>query len=183
MHMALKARRWTRADLYELPEDGNRYEVIDGALYIVAAPSPAHERIRMVFAERLRPFVEAHQLGDVYGGRQAFEPGDDLVEPDLLVTVTPRPLPERWDGFPVPTLVVEVLSPSTARHDRTVKREFYLRSAVSEYWIADGEGRSIEVVTPAGALTVTDRLTWKPPGCSASLEIDLRQLFAEALGE
>lgn len=182
MHMALKARRWTRADLYDLPEDGNRYEVIDGALYIVAPPTPRHEQIRATLAELLRPFVTKHHLGDVREGRPAFAPNDDLVEPDLIVSRTPRPIPDRWEEMPLPVLVVEILSPSTERHDRVVKRDFYRRSQVPEYWIVDGEARSITVVTPATERTVTDRLTWNPPERTDALEIDLPALFIEALG-
>jgi Uma2 family endonuclease len=182
MHMALKAHRWTRADIYDLPEDGNRYEVIDGALYVVAPPSPGHDRIRSVLSELLRPFVKLHGLGDVYDGRPAFAPHDDLVEPDLIVTKTPWPLPERWETFPVPLLVVEVLSPSTARHDRIVKRDFYRRAQVPGYWIVDGKNRAVTVVTPRTERVVRRQLTWAPRDCPASLDIDLPGLFAEALG-
>ena len=183
MHMALKARRWTRADLYEMPEDGKRYEVIDGVLYLMAPPTPRHEQIRAALADRLRPFVKEHHLGDVREGRPAFAPNDDLVEPDLLVSTTPRPVPDRWEKMPLPVLVVEVLSPSTARHDRVVKRNFYRRSQVPEYWIVAGAARSVTVVTPKTEQIVTDRLIWTPPGCPAPLEIDLPRLFTEALGE
>jgi len=183
MHMALSARRWTRADLERLPEDGNSYEVVDGELFVVATPSIRHERIKRGLAKRLGLFVEQQEVGDLYDGRPCFVEGDNQVEPDLLVSTTPLPLPEKWDDMPRPSLVVEVLSPSTARHDRVVKRDLYRRAGIVEYWIVDGESRSVEVVTPTTEQTIADRLRWKPAGCAASLEIDLLVLFAEAFGE
>jgi Uma2 family endonuclease len=182
MHMALKAHRWTRADLDRLPDDGNRYEVVDGALFVVPPPSIRHERIHLVLAKRLRPFVEANDLGDVYNGRTCVVLGENQVEPDLIVSKTPLPVPDKWDFMPAPLLVVEVLSGSTSRHDRIEKRRLY-RAQVPEYWIIDGRARSIEVVTRGQERTTTDLLVWKPHGCASSLEIDLAALFAEAVGD
>jgi Uma2 family endonuclease len=183
MHMALTSKRWTRADLDRLPEDGNRYELVDGELFVVAPPSLRHERILKSIGRRLDPFVRLHALGDVYDGNPCFARGEDQVEPDLIITTTPFPLPDKWDDMPVPSLVVEVLSTSTARHDRVTKRGLYLRSGIPEYWVVDGKARAVHVVKQTIEYTTADRLIWTPPGCAESLELDLRGIFAEALGD
>ena len=183
MHMALKAHRWTRADLERLPEDGNRYELVDGELLVMAAPSVRHERIIKALARRLRPFVEGNDLGDVYDSRPCFALDENQVEPDLIVTATPFPLPDKWDDMPRPKLVIEVLSESTTRHDRVVKRGLYARAGIDAYWIVDGAARSIEVIEGTATHTFQHLLRWAPEGRDAVLEIDIPALFTEAFGE
>ena len=81
-------------------------------------------------------------------------------------------------------LAVEVLSPSTARGDRTVKRQFFQRHHVPEYWIVDNSARLVDRWRPGDerAESVTDVLTWQPVPGIEPLTIDLRELFDEALG-
>lgn len=83
-----------------------------------------------------------------------------------------------------PLLFVEILSPSTARHDRVVKRARYQRYGV-EYWIFDADARLVERWTPDAARPeiLSDALTWQPAGAPVALTIDLPTLFAQALSE
>src|SRR6476620_6405815 len=100
MHMALSTRRWTRADLDQMPDDGNRYEIIDGELFVSPAPSYRHERLHVFFAERLRPYVSEHRLGIVLDGKPAVIFGENQVEPDLIVSPDVFPIPEKWEDVP-----------------------------------------------------------------------------------
>lgn len=107
---------------------------------------------------------------------------DSQVEPDIVVRARTIPPPERWDDAPLPILVVEVISESTRRNDRIKKRRFYLDSGVPEYWVVDGDARSVRVVTPSGERTEARSLLWEPREATEALELDLVRLFAESVG-
>lgn len=182
MQMALRTRRWSRADLDTLPDDGNRYEVIDGALIVTPPPSPAHASILESLGNVLRPYVAAHKLGVVFESRVGVVLGDSQTEPDLIVCERPVPLPGKWEQMPKPSLIVEVLSPGSARRDQIEKRALYRRERVDEYWLIDGVDRSVRVVTPEAERVERHALRWQPRGIDSALEIDLKRLFADALG-
>jgi Uma2 family endonuclease len=107
---------------------------------------------------------------------------DSEVEPDLMVLPPVKaPFPE-WEDAPRPLLVVEVLSESTNRRDRIAKRGLYLEARIAEYWMADGDKRSITVVRPDQPdAVVADRLVWSPQGAPEPLELDVTAVFREAL--
>ncbi|MBC8087299.1 MAG: Uma2 family endonuclease, partial [Phycisphaerae bacterium] len=108
--MAQAAGAWTLADLYRLPDYGNKYEVIDWELFVTPAPSPVHEVLATALHELLQPYVHQEQLGRVYMAKSVIQTKKSQVEPDLMVRKTPRPIPEKWPEMPTPILVVEVLS-------------------------------------------------------------------------
>src|SRR5262249_41133212 len=86
MHaMALKTKRWTLAEVHSLPDDGNKYELIDGELFVTPAPAPIHERIleRLTFV--LDPYVRANGLGAVYHPRSVVQFRRSEAEPDLMI--------------------------------------------------------------------------------------------------
>src|SRR5688500_11271223 len=116
--------RWTYEEFARLPDDGNRYEVIAGELYVSPSPRPSHQLILTPLIMRLHPFVEQFGLGRVYIGPidVLFAEGDYL-EPDLVFVRRDRLgiVSDRGLEGP-PDLVVEILSPSTAKRDRTIKR-------------------------------------------------------------
>jgi Uma2 family endonuclease len=180
--MALKTHRWTRADLDRLPDDGNRYEVVDGDLLVSPAPRPAHERIIYSLRRLLEAFCDRENIARVYDGRPAFVADDSEVLPDIVVRQTILPPPERWEHEPMPLLVVEVISESTRRTDQIKKRAFYLESGVPEYWVVDSETRTILVVSANGDRIERETVRWQPREASAPLDFDLRALFDEALG-
>ncbi len=122
---------------------------------------------------------------DVYFAPLAilFSPRREL-QPDLLVV--PRLEGQRIrDERDLVRLVlaVEVLSPSTARHDRVTKRRVYQEQGVAEYWVVDTEARLVERWCPGDARPeiLTKVLSWTPPGGETALQIDLETLFREAL--
>jgi len=128
---------WDRARWETLPDDGNRYEVIDGVLYMTPAPSYFHQWIIRQIARVLFQFVDDPGLGlTAWAPIGLFMPGCEPVQPDLVV-VRMSDLDiihdRRING--VPALIVEVLSPSNADQDTKVKRGAYARAGVPEYWI------------------------------------------------
>ena len=177
MHMALKTRRWTRADLDRMPEDGNTYEVIRGELFVTPPPGYPHQEVASRLNKLLVPYLLRHDLGDVHFPRSVvvFEGGQ--AEPDLMV-LPPATKIDRWERMPAPLLVVEILSRTTARRDRIAKRSYYLDAGVAQYWIVDREARSITIVRrDRSDEVVTDRLRWEPIAGIEALAIELSKVF------
>ena len=170
---------WTLEELHSLPDDGNKYELLHGELFVTPAPTLDHDTIIARLHALLVPFVTARGLGLVYSN-SAIQKSESELLPDLLVR-QPAPPKTEWKSAPVPILVVEVLSPATRRRDREYKRPFYLEEVrVPEYWIVDGDTRSISVMrVGVPSITTQDRLTWSQPGVDAKLEIDLVEVFGE----
>src|SRR4051812_131621 len=126
MSMPMLEQQWTVADLQDLPDDGNRYEVIDGELLVTPAPSLDHQRAILGLSDLLRACLNPRRLGEVI-----ISPADVVfsarrgVQPDLFVIPLLVPRPKRVEpGMPL-LLAVEVLSPSTGRADRVKKRRLY----------------------------------------------------------
>ena len=187
MGMADVAKVWTRAGVLALPDDGNRYELVDGELLVSPSPRPSHQLAIAAFNRRIDRYVIDHRIGTVI-----WAPADlDLesgqrVQPDLFVVRTRSGQPLRqWAEAGIPRLAVEVLSPSTAHSDRITKRRRYQRSGVPVYWIVDLDARLVEVWTPTDAspLVVDDALRWQPDPATAALVIDLVACFSEILGD
>ena len=187
MRMPDTARRWTREEVLALPDDGNRYELLDGELLVTPSPSVTHQRAVWALYKRMYPFVDRHGLGEA-----GLAPSDlDLrtgqsLQPDLFVVSASSPAraPE-WSDFGIPLLVVEVLSPSTAFSDRNRKRTRYQESGVAEYWIVDTDARLVERWRPDDDRPeiLTDRLEWWPDPKLSPLVIDLPAYFREVWRE
>jgi Uma2 family endonuclease len=146
-----QAGTWRYEDLFTLPDDGKRYEIIEGELYEMPAPNLAHATTIMNLIALLLPIVSA------LGGRlwvaplDVFFQGADPVQPDLLAILPgwQGTLPSRGPQG-APDLVVEVLSPSNRGHDRLTKRALYARAGVREYWLLDPEARTLEILALDG---------------------------------
>jgi Uma2 family endonuclease len=181
--MAYATEPWTLDQLHRLPEDGNRYELLDGELFVTPPPSPAHELLASRLRSELEPYVRTQQLGDLFGPRAVVRMAGAEVEPDLMLRPSITITSESWDKIPVPTLVVEVLSRTTSRRDLVQKRAYYRRIGVHEYWIVDGAPRTIRVVSDGGDELATGTvLRWHPVGATDELVIDVASLFRNALG-
>ena len=185
MHMHAFSRQWTADDLQDMPDDGQRYEVIDGELFVTPSPSSDHQRALKDLFLRINEYVERERIGEAL-----FSPSDitfsprRAVQPDLFVVplVEGRRL-RQFREMKHLLLAVEVLSPSSARLDRVKKRILYREEGVEEFWIVDLDARTFERSTPADArVDVLDAsLTWLPNGASKPFELDIADYFARVL--
>jgi Uma2 family endonuclease len=180
MLMATKTRRWTRADLARLPDDGNRYEVLDGELFVTPQAAYDHQRTATVIAIKLAEYLRTVPVAEVVGPGAVIWAKNEL-QPDIQVIpgnhATLRGA--KWEELPAPLLVVEVLSDSTRRRDLGKKRDAYLRLKIPTYWIVDLDERSVTVWTPdaPAPAVVTDVLRWVPSAEVEPLEIPLNSVF------
>ncbi len=183
MLMASFTEAWTLDQVHRLPDDGNRYELLDGELFVTPPPSHAHELLASRLRSILEPYVRSHQLGDLFGPRSVVRMFGAEVEPDLMLRPSSEVAAERWEDLPVPTLVAEVLSPTTAGRDQGAKRAYYQRVGVAEYWMVNGVTRTITVVRLRGdESAATTQLVWQPAGATEALVIDVAALFRGVLG-
>lgn len=176
--------RWTREMVLALPDDGNRYELFDGDLLVTPAPSGLHQLAISLLWEALLPFVRLHALGEILTSPADLHlDGEQLSQPDLFV-VPSVPADRAWASFPNSVLVVEILSPGTARFDRTVKRRRFQRSGIPEYWIVDLDARVVERWRPMDdrGEVLVELLPWHPAGSAEPLAIDLPGYFREVWG-
>jgi Uma2 family endonuclease len=145
--MVLRARvRFHADDIWDTPDDGNRYEVIDGALYVTPPPSYGHQNAAGVLHGLIWPHVQHHQLGKILFAPIGVVLDDENgVQPDLVFVSRERlHIITRRGVEGAPDLIVEVLSPRTQSRDRGVKMKRYAAAAVPHYWIVVPRTRSIE---------------------------------------
>ncbi len=183
MPAPVPAKEWTLEMLHALPDDGNRYELVDGELLVSPSPALPHQRVVGELFLVLGPWVRLHAL-EVLPAPSAitFSVRREL-QPDLFVVpfVDGARIQDPRDLVRL-VLAIEVVSPSTARHDRITKRRVYMEEGVAEYWIVDPDGRTVErwrrgEDRPEVVDTI---LSWTLPG-GPTLEIDLEAMFARAL--
>lgn len=185
MGMAEVKRRWTVQDRDALPDDGKRYEVIDGELFVTPAPALRHQAAVGTLYRAIAGYLDHEHVGYAFVAPAdvVFSP-ERGVQPDVLVM--PRVdgrRPEHFDDVRRLLLAVEVLSPSTARADRVAKRRLYRDEGVPEYWIVDLDAQTFERITPAEPRSdvLIDRIEWFPQGASAPLVIDIGAYFNAVL--
>ena len=176
------APQLTYQDYLDAPGD-DRYELLNGQLIVVGSPSIAHQDAVTNLGTPFSAFVKERDLGKVY-----FAPTDvllsdtDVVQPDLLFVSR-----ERGDIITTaniqgaPDLIVEILSPSTARYDWRDKRELYARHGVKEYWIVDPVNRMAWVMLLTdGVLKIRDTYVKGDTVTSSTLEgfsVSLDEIF------
>ena len=147
----------TYADYAALPDDGQRYEILDGELAVTPAPGRRHQQIVGELFIVLHAHVKTRGLGQVFVSPfDVILDDTSVVEPDIVYVARDRLgiVAERGvEG--APTLAIEVISPSTRARDRDAKRELYARHGVPFFWIVDPETRSIDAyVLRSGAYVV-----------------------------
>jgi len=143
---AFEPRHWTAAAVQALPDDpSHRYECVDGLLLMSPTPRTTHQSAVLLLAMALESLVRPIGLGAVFvaPSEWVLDPGT-LVQPDVsVVPLIHGHRPRTDDERGSPLLFIEVLSPSTARYDRVVKRGHYQRANI-EYWIVDLDSRLME---------------------------------------
>ena len=144
--------RWTYDDYTALPDDGRRYEIVDGVLYMMPAPGIAHQETVRWVLYYLTTHVQVPGHGKVLCAPTDVELAPNVVvQPDVIVILNHRLdiiTPTHIVGSP--DLLVEIASPSTAGYDRREKQDAYARAGVPEYWIADPAARTVEVLRLEG---------------------------------
>ncbi|MEO7966813.1 MAG: Uma2 family endonuclease [Gemmatimonadaceae bacterium] len=177
---------WTAAMVAALPDDGKRYEVLDGELVVMPAPCWNHQFVALAFWKQLDAYSKSHSLGRAIAAPADVEFSQRrLLQPDVFV------VPYTSQGAQATAfadvgrllLAVEVRSPSTARRDRGIKRRIYLEEHIDEYWIVDADAWSVERWKRGEERpeVVMQTLVWEPEAAVAPLEIDLPKLFEDAM--
>ncbi len=173
----------TYDDYVGLPNDGKRYEILDGELSVSPAPTSRHQIVSINLASMLHTFARRHRLGRIlYAPTDVILAPTTVVQPDILFVHAARStiITERGIEGP-PDLIAEILSTGTARQDRTTKAVLYARFGVAHYWIADPDARTIELYQNEGR---SYRLLAKETGAAtirsplfAGLDIQLAQVW------
>jgi len=180
MGMPDTASRYTVDEVLAFPDDGNRYELVDGELCVTPAPAQRHEIVLFRLAHHVYQYLAA-----VPGLAQAFFSRGDViwgpgeyVQPDLFV-VPSAEVTGDWRDCQTLLLAGEIVSPSSARADRVRKRELYQRRGVATYWVVDPDARVVEVWRPNDSRPeiVTDALRWRVAPEARHLVIDVPTLF------
>jgi Uma2 family endonuclease len=173
----------TIEELWALPEDGQRHELLDGVHVVTPSPTYRHQDIHGALFALLRSGLDSHR-----GFKVLSSPADlilgpqTLVQPDIFILrINPEAPPTSWQEAGVPLVAIEILSPSTASRDRGAKRRIYQQAGVAEYWVVDPDARLIERWTPTDARPeiVDEVLQWRA-GEAVSVKIRLSEVFGPA---
>ncbi|MDR0307839.1 MAG: Uma2 family endonuclease [Chitinispirillales bacterium] len=184
MPLPQREERYTYAD-YLTWDDGKRWELIGGVAYAMApAPAPGHQSVCVELARQLATFLKGKPCKlfiAPFDVRLNADDGDNtVVQPDLLVVCDRSKIDDKgYRG--VPDFIIEIISPSSTRHDRWVKNNLYKSAGVREYWIIDPNSKTMDVFLLANgeylnrAYSETDTLEVSVlPGCV----INLQEVFA-----
>ena len=151
MPLPQKDRKYTYTDYLTWPKNEN-WEIIDGIPYMQAAPSWEHQRIVAQIGRQFLNYFQGKPC-EAYlapfdvrlpDGNEADEDTESIVQPDISVICDKSKL-KGTGYFGVPTLVVEILSPSTAAFDKKIKMKRYIRASVKEVWIIDPSNKILDV--------------------------------------
>jgi Uma2 family endonuclease len=185
MGMPDALQRYTADEVLAWPNDGNRYEVVDGELLVTPSPAQKHEMVRWRLQVLLGNYLAPHQefaIGfaapaDIIWSQQEY------VQPDLLV-VPRKEVTGDWRDCRNLLLAIEVISPSSARGDRLKKRKLYQRRGVQTYWVVDPDAQLIEVWHPEDERPeiITDVARWRLMPDAPELAVKLAAIFAELPG-
>ena len=138
-------------DLAAAPNDGQRYELMAGDLYVTPAPSPFHQRVSKRLQRMLEAYFETRGLGEVFNAPvDVLLSRYDVVEPDLVVVADPGQISQRAIEGP-PLLMVEILSPSSVDMDREIKPKRYASFGIAHYWVVDIDARALDCYRLDGA--------------------------------
>jgi Uma2 family endonuclease len=179
--MGMAAPIYYTADMVRaLPEDGNRYEVVYGELLVTPAPRPWHEIVQRRILVAIATYLRRFPVGEVLGSRADISWGQDvLVSPDVFVVTLEQARTLDWSKMRDLLLVAEVLGPSSAKHDRFIKRRRYQEAGIPLYWIVDADERQVEIWTPADSFPRFEReqVVWQPSDAAEPFSLPLAELF------
>jgi Uma2 family endonuclease len=163
-----------------MPEDGNRYGVVYGELLVTPAPRLWHQVVVQRLSVALDLYLRNEPVGVVLSSPADISWGPDvLVQPDVYVATLDEIRTLTWSRVQTLLLVAEVLSPSSSRGDRILKRIRYRQAGVPLYWVVDGDEMLVEVWTPSDDFPriQRQRLVWNPSGAREPFILSLEELF------
>jgi Uma2 family endonuclease len=179
--MGMAALVYYTAELVRaMPDDGNRYEVVYGELLVTPAPRVWHQVLVHRLSVGIELYLRTEPIGLILTAPADISWGPDvLVQPDVFVVPPEEARTLTWSQVRTLLLVAEVLSPSTSRGDRFLKRVRYREAGVPVYWVVDGDERLVEVWTPSDDFPTIqrERLVWHPPGAREPFTLSLEELF------
>src|SRR5262249_10883026 len=149
MGMPITIPRYTVDEIESWPDDGNRYELLDGVLLVTPFPGPPHQLVAMRLSVTLARLIERWPDIHVVSPGAIKVPPHTELQPDVLVFRRP-PGEARWDRISDHILAVEIQSPSTKRYDQDYKRPAYLALGVAEVWRVDLDRQLVFVSRPGG---------------------------------
>jgi Uma2 family endonuclease len=178
MAMAISVPLYTVDDLDRLPDDGNRYELLDGVLLVTPAPAAVHQlvasRIQMRLSNELMVPGRAHVVGP---GVVVRRPKTQL-QPDILVYSSKYAPTTDWPKISDHWLAVEVQSRSSRVYDREFKRDAYFKLGVQQVWLVDWREKLVEVCSAIGRTRrVRDLIRWRPREAETTVVIELAEIF------
>ncbi len=186
MGMPAISNEWTVEMLDALPDDGQRYEIIDGVLYVTPGPGEEHQDIVGELFALLRDYLTGSAVGKAMVSPSDVRRGDqrrNRVQPDVFVIAKRHgkrpPYPYELHDL---LLAVEVVSPGNPLLDYQVKRDLYLREGVGEYWVINPDARNVSRWRgdddPGEVLSKI--VSWHPDGMAVPFTIDLPRFFLAA---
>lgn len=187
MGMAAIRHYWTADRVRELteksPRSWPRYELIDGELIVTPSPGVPHQDAIGRLLEFLIPYTLRHGFLRILLSPADLElEPESIAQPDIFVIPSEIKTDDslvKWKDIDRLYLAIEILSPSSMRADRILKRNLYMRTSVAEYWIVDIDSQVIERWKPEIATPeiISDMMRWLPAGADESLEFDVREFF------
>jgi len=143
----------TYEDYYNMEHDGNKYELIDGELYAMAAPSISHQEVLGNLHWKIRAFLEGHKkcrviIAPVDVRLNHKKKDDTVLQPDLIVVCDPSKTKDGKSVKGAPDFVVEIFSPSTRKRDIQMKLPRYKEAGVKEMWFIEPDTQTIFVFKP-----------------------------------
>lgn len=157
----------TYQDYVLLPDDGKRYEILDGDLYVTPSPTARHQEVSFNLALALGQYVRAQGIGKIFTAPLDVVLADDsIAQPDILFIAKERLGIVQDVVHGAPDLLIEILSPGTRERDRTLKRHLYARHGVRELWLVDPDDRTVAIFrldpsseTPPRIFTAQDTIS------------------------
>ena len=178
MAMALHVPQYTVDDLETFPDDGNRYELLDGMLIVTPAPAAVHQLVESRIQGELIAALQKPGHAHVVGPGAVFRKPRTQLQPDILVypaSYSPR---AEWPMIKGHWLAVEVLSRSSRVYDREFKRDAYFALGVQQVWLVDWPNALVEVSREPGSFRrMRQTLKWRTP-VGGTVTIDLAEIFA-----
>jgi Uma2 family endonuclease len=177
MAMAISVPLYTVDDLENFPDDGNRYELLDGVLLVTPQAAASHQIVASRIQTELAISLQKPGLAHVVGPGAVVRMPNTQLQPDILVYPARFSPSTDWRKITEHWLAVEIFSRSSRIYDREFKRDAYFALGLQQVWLVDWRDRSVEVCTAKGKSTVVrDTIRWRIAG--ADVAINFHEVFA-----